>query len=648
MPARNKSELYPFHEANIHENRMAARVARALPLLLFLGNATCVVSFLAWRRELLFFLAFLLNVGFWAWLMRLACYSVHATYFSSHAAVPASAKRPKGLGEDVTHYVVLPNYKEDEKMMADTIRSLTEATDGQSLRVILAMERREGGVGLEKAERLREKFGRSVAEIVISLHPDDLSQEHADGTASPEVAGKASNLKWAVATAQQRVLMNNSINPEDVLLHVADADCLLHPSYFAQVTQEFVALRRTGDHQRSMWQAPQLPYRNYYASPAPSRIWGYVSSLFEFGGVASLRSGGQHMLFSAYSVPLQLAVDAELWDADVITEDHHAFLKAFFYSLRESGLAKLEAAQGKVPTGTHTMKRQPLMLHPVLLPVKATSVASDEGIWKGWAERWQQAKRHAQGVAEFSYAILAAWDMMTSMPREAWDFRMITSLIQVFGRLFCVHLLPTCQVVAMTALAIHWYCLGLTRPECESILRTPYALLHSGTLQASDTSDLDRLSLWSPGECVQVNRLYALLLFLPAFSVASFACVNYMLLSKYFLDPPQDSSLKDKFWTNQRGGVKPLCGSKRLMMALLVGWDCLILAGPIMLIYGVIPSLMAYVRVCISGNNYEYVTATKSSSTSGAESMIEEARMSDYGTTADGNSGRSISADNKN
>eukprot|EP00971_Amphidinium_carterae_P024622 485558-Amphidinium_carterae.1 len=58
---------------------------------------------------------------------------------------------------------------------------------------------------MQQAERLREKFGRSVAEIVISLHPDDLSQEHADGTASPEVAGKASNLKWAVATAQQRL-----------------------------------------------------------------------------------------------------------------------------------------------------------------------------------------------------------------------------------------------------------------------------------------------------------------------------------------------------------------------------------------------------------------------------------------------------------
>mmetsp|Transcript_40895 Transcript_40895/g.73912 ORF Transcript_40895/g.73912 Transcript_40895/m.73912 type:complete len:643 (-) Transcript_40895:115-2043(-) len=632
MPARSKSELYPFHEANIHENRTAARVARALPLLLFLSNVACVVICLLWRRDLLFYLAFVLNVGFWAWLMRLAIYSVSATVFAPNAAVvPSGIKRPKGMGEDVTHIVVLPNYKEDEKMMADTLRSLTEAIDGQSLRVILAMEQREGGVGLEKAERLKEKFGRSVAEIVISLHPDDLAQEHPDGTASPEVAGKASNLKWAVATAQQRVLTNNSINPEDVLIHVADADCLLHPSYFAQVTQEFVTLRRTGDHQRSIWQAPQLPYRNYYASPAPSRIWGYVSSLFEFGGVASLRNGGQHMLFSAYSVPLQLAVDAELWDADIITEDHHAYLKAFFYSLRESGLAKLEASAGKVPPSAQA-KRYPLMMHPVMLPVKSTSVASDSGTWTGWTERWQQAKRHAQGVAEFSYAILATWDLLSSMPREAWDFWMITALIKVFGRLFCVHLLPTCQVVAMTALATHWYYLGLTGAECDNIIRSPYALL------TSDSSEM--LAYWSPGQCVLVNRLYAFLLTLPAISVASFAFTNYLLLSRYFLGSASDDTLKDKFWTNQRGGVKPLCGSKRLMMAVLVGLDCLILAGPVMLIYGVIPSLMAYVRVCIAGNNYEYVTASKSAPTSGTESMIEEARMSDYGSTADGHSGR--------
>jgi len=631
MSARSKAELYPFHASNIHEDRFVARFARAVPLLLFLGNAVCVGCFLAWRRDLLFWLAALLNVSLWMWLMRLAVHSVLGMLFPSRASAwHWGSKRPTGLGKDVTHIVVLPNYKEEEALLAQTLRSLAETQDAQTLRVILAMEKREGGVGLEKAERLKERFGRSVAEIIIALHPDDLTQTHCDGSMTAEVAGKASNLKWAVATAHQRMCTDQSINPEDVVVTVADADCLLHPSYFAHVTQEFIALRKSGDHLRSMWQAPQLPFRNYFESPAPSRIWGYVSSLFEFGGVASLSSGGQHMLFSAYSVPLTMAVNAEMWDGDVITEDHHAYLKAFFFSLRESALATCNAAEGKAAEAT-APKRHPLRLLPVLLPVKSTSVASSKGNLHGWCDRWQQAKRHAQGVAELSYAVLATLDLIASLPFSAWGIEMIMSLVKVFGRLLCIHILPTCQILAVAALAIHWYVLGLSRPECESIGTPPVNFLGSNSISM--------LRFWSSSHetisCLTVNRAYALLLTLPALAMASIALTNYLFLSKSFLGCPADETLKDKLWTMQRGGVKPLLGSKRLSMALLVTVDCLLLAGPIMALYGFIPQVMAYFRVCFAGNNYEYVTAAKTVAGAGAEPMLDDTHHVGYGTLRD-------------
>lgn len=54
--------------------------------------------------------------------------------------------------------------------------------------------------------------------------------------------------------------------------------------------------------------------------------------------IACGSQGGHHMVFSAYSVHMQLAMDAQLWDGDVIAEDHHAYLKGFFYSARQSAL----------------------------------------------------------------------------------------------------------------------------------------------------------------------------------------------------------------------------------------------------------------------------------------------------------------------
>ena len=41
-------------------------------------------------------------------------------------------------------------------------------------------------------------------------------------------------------------------------------------------------------------------------------------------------------VFSAYSLPLDLAKNAQCWDGDVIAEDHHAFLKAWFYAVYKS------------------------------------------------------------------------------------------------------------------------------------------------------------------------------------------------------------------------------------------------------------------------------------------------------------------------
>ena len=414
--------------------------------------------------------------------------------------------------------------EEDVELLSQTLQSLSEAKDSGNLFVVLAMEDREGLSGVEKANKLKEHFEGKFAEILIVMHPQDLQQEHNDGTVSPELPGKASNLRWAVRTAHVDLAMREAINMEFAVLTVADADCIFHPSYFSEVSKSFLTLRRSNEHLTSMWQAPQLPFRNYFESPAPSRVWGYLAAVFDFGSVSSLSSGGQHMLFSAYSVALQTAVDSDLWDGDVITEDHHAYLKGFFYSIRARAMVRMEQkikqASSHGPNAATSVK--PLQIHPIMFPIKSTSVASDEGTLTSWYQRWQQAKRHAQGVAELSYAVLATFDMFCTLPARAIDLELIVSLFKVMTRLLCVHIIPPCQMVAATALSIQYFFFEPKIQQCNIV-----SLL--GMLNALWAMEIESVS------CILLRRVLAFCFALPLATYVTLAFTSYLLLSINFL-----------------------------------------------------------------------------------------------------------------
>jgi len=87
------------------------------------------------------------------------------------------------------------------------------------------------------------------------------------------------------------------------------------------------------------------------------------------------------MVFSGYSMPLQLAASAQSWDGDVIAEDHHAYIKTFFYSLHASALV----AASDTDAGFWGSGCQPkLQVRPIFLPVKSLPVISSEGYWQNY------------------------------------------------------------------------------------------------------------------------------------------------------------------------------------------------------------------------------------------------------------------------
>lgn len=291
------------------------------------------------------------------------------------------------------------------------------------------------------------------------------------------------------------------------------------------------------------------------------------------------------MVFSGYSMPLTLAVDAQSWDGDIIAEDHHAYLKTFFYSAHTSATQVLR--QPKLQGEGCQPK---LQVRPIFLPVKSTSVISTKGYWQTYLERWHQAKRHAQGMAELPYAMLAMWDALCTLPLSTYSFFLFWKMSRILGRLFFMHILPVCQGIGFAVMTIYWILYSQHMHTCPENLnfwhvwKTEYPLCALGGAQ---------------------NLIWPVLI--------PFACIilaNYSMVSAAFLMPSRQPKGKS-LWHKEDGSIYECCGSKAFGAFVQIATDCIFCLSIMMVPYGLFACLLATVNVCIYGNRFTYVTAAK-------------------------------------
>jgi len=589
-----------FYKANIHERRVVAFLCRAFPLS-FVILVSALSLYGAYHKQvLLLWMAAFFNVTLWLWVVSMAVYSIHAAIFKlndlefcpppkPNVNVDAVALAENPVQQGVLHLIIIANYAEDERMLAVTLRSLSEAEGSHSFWVVLAMEAREGDEGKQKGERLQTRFSPEFGRLSVCSHPANLVQTHEDGSEDPEVPGKSSNVKYAVDQSYKDCL-DAGVHLDLVVLTTADADCIFHPFYFSQVGKDFSALRSKGEHEYAMWQAPQFPYRNFFTSPIVSRVWGYLASTYEFGGVASTAWGGHQMTFSSFSMPLLLGHSADAWDGDVIADDHHCWLKCFYFSLYQAAQHRLPQKLGSKAGKKHSEEPSLVQIRPIFLPVKSTLVESKE-YWMSWVDRWTQAKRHAQGVAELSYAMLATYDALCTcvLQKRMLSFQLFVRMSQVVGRLFCMHVLPICQAICLAVLSVKWFLRNRSISMCPdklSLLGNPW-------------------NLWGDEQYLLCGLAGAWVLVWPM--VVPWALIvisNYLVVHKVFLGAAE-ANRYGSIWHSEDGNL-PKSHTRRWGSAKAIGtilFDCLFGMSLILVPYGLFVELLAYVRIIICGNN---------------------------------------------
>lgn len=267
--------------------------------------------------------------------------------------------------EDIFHIVIIPNYNEPAHILRQTIENLARQTLGaHQMILVLAMEEKEPGC-LEKALSLQAQYSSQFARFLITVHPQDLPDE---------IPSKSANQTWAARKVWD-VLASEGYSLEHLVVTTMDADTLWHPKYFEALTHQFAT---QPDRHVRLWQAPIRYQANVWDVNPLLRLLNAVASGFELAHVVI--PWWLTMPISSYSLSFRLLVDSEYWDTDVISDEYHMLIKAYF-------------AQGGR-----------LQVAAIPLPFLAQAVSS-KSIWQTCKSRYRQTVRHAWASKETGYMI---------------------------------------------------------------------------------------------------------------------------------------------------------------------------------------------------------------------------------------------------
>ena len=274
------------------------------------------------------------------------------------------AKRHKNFNKTY-HAILITNYMEKTDKVRHTLEFLAvQDFPLKRIFIILAMEKREGQEAIKRAETLTREYKNKFGLITATYHP----------TIKNEVIGKASNSAWA-AKYLSKIIQKKRINKDYVTITSCDADSLIPPKYFSYLTYIFLS---DPDRYYHFYWAPVLLYSNFWEVSLPVRLQATISSI---GRLSSLARPDSLIQISTYSLSLKMLENIGYWDTDIIPEDWHIFLQAFF---------------------TYGEKVKTL---PIYLMITRDAVNSYSFL-ATLKSRYEQEKRWAWGITDIPYALL--------------------------------------------------------------------------------------------------------------------------------------------------------------------------------------------------------------------------------------------------
>ncbi|MEK7515259.1 MAG: glycosyltransferase family 2 protein [Patescibacteria group bacterium] len=310
---------------DLSHNRRAYWTYRALEILpgfLAWGTllATVVLPFFAPTPIALFIIAFDVY-----WLLKAMYLSMHmrATFSTMRGYVRrdwnadmqnVTAYAPElnnARWDDLYHLIILPMYTEPHALVRESFLGLIRSTyPHEKMIVVLATEERAGAAAQETATKIVEEFGGMFRKLMVTTHPYSIAGE---------IPGKGSNDAWAARKVVAEYIDPESIPHERVIVSVFDIDSVVHPSFFAMLTWQYLTAEKPT---RSSFQPIPLFTNNIWEAPAFARVFAFATTFWQM--IQQARP--EHLVtFSSHSMSLAPLVDIGYWQTNVVSEDSRVF-----------------------------------------------------------------------------------------------------------------------------------------------------------------------------------------------------------------------------------------------------------------------------------------------------------------------------------
>lgn len=270
---------------------------------------------------------------------------------------------------DIHHVIIISSYKEPNEVIEMAIGSLAAQVDInlKKIHIVLGQEERAGKENNQRTiDYFSKKYKSVFGDLIFTEHPKDIAGE---------IAGKHTNERWAAMYFKKNFIDKGKFSLENCTLTSCDVDTIFNPKYFSALTYEFA---KNDERYNRFWQSPIFWHHNINQVPSLIRITGVMGNVIHIANIQE--PDGIFFNYSCYSSSFKLIDSTGYWDPDMIPEDWHIFLQAFF------------ANKGNVA------------VEPIFLPtvVDAPDGPTSYGALKN---RYNQCVRHAWGATDIPYAI---------------------------------------------------------------------------------------------------------------------------------------------------------------------------------------------------------------------------------------------------
>lgn len=266
--------------------------------------------------------------------------------------------------DDIVHIALIPTYKEGFKILDETLEYLSKANyPSKKIIVVVTGEERDEKNFKVVSKQLDEKYKGKFRNLIFYVHKDKAG----------EVKGKGSNITSA-GRKMMKVIEEEKLDPENVLVTTLDADHIVHTEYFSRLTYKYII---DPDRDRKTYQPVALLFNNIWDAPAPNRVAAIASSFWII--VESMRPY-RLRTFASHTQSLKTLLVTDFWSTQTIVEDGHQYFRTYF------------AFNGNIE------------MIPLLVPIYQDCLL-DKTLWKTFKSQYLQRRRWAWGASDFPFVV---------------------------------------------------------------------------------------------------------------------------------------------------------------------------------------------------------------------------------------------------